>query len=293
MGRSVRDPALDNELWLRVLRHNEAHPNAKTKLGDLTKIHDKHRRSGSPAARGMAAVDAHLETLAQSTGPASPELPCIGLPLSRLPAYEAGAVLFSYLAYPEPGVGDDAQRADARAALCNRALHAIGNEDENWRWSVQSLAPAYLLMSDREVARVLRRFDRLIEDRLTAARMAIPFLQEAETGAPAKVPERSTPGSIAQMAEFVLPGTTENDPVNVRSRIWSPSLPVLHIAVATEIAFSLALKANVPKLAATDLVRSPDLIRFVVSEAEKYEVLLTLAPKLELALERLVRFRLT
>ena len=287
------DAALIHDLRLRVIGHNEAHPGAKTKLGDLRKEYIQGYRRRKSGLGAMASVDAYLATLASNSTSANPNstLPYISVPLSSLPVYESGAVLFAYLAFPEPDA--DIQRGEAQVALCKLALEAMAEEDSLFKWVPRLIKPGHLMMSDKDVARILRTFDGRIQDRLIAARMAIPFLQQAESGGPPRLPNGVTQLSISQLAEFVLASSSEESPVNLQSRVWSPSLPVIHVAVATEVALHLAHRSGAPRLNVHVLARSSDFIRFVVQEAEKYEPLFTLAPKLELALDRLVRFRLT
>lgn len=293
MARPTFTAELIHDLRLRVISHNEAHPSAKTKLGDLRKEYVQGYRRSNPGQRAMQRVDAYLAGLAKDVAEAdlNRALPYIGVPLSTLPVYESGAVLFAYLAFPEPDA--DIQRGEAQVALCNLALHAMAQEDPASMWVPQPIKPGHLIMSEQDVARIMRTFDGRLRDRLVAARMAIPLLQEAEAGSPPKLPDGVARLSISQMSEFVLDVSSEGSPGNVRSRVWAPSLPVIHLATATAVALSLAQRSGAPRLDVHVLGRSPDFIRFVVQEAEKYEHLFALAPKLELALGRLVRFRLT
>lgn len=291
--RPPRDAGLIQDLRLRVIHHNKAHPDAKTKLGDLIKNYKRGYRPPESELRATESVDAYLATLVDGHLNAVPDqvLPWVGVPLSSLPVYEAGAVLFAYLAFPEPDA--DIRRGEAQIALCNLALQAMAHEDPASQWAPQMMKPGYLLMKDQEVTRIMGEFDRRLRDRRTAARMAIPILQAAETGYPAKLPKGVTQLSIAQMAQFVVREAGEKDPINLRSRTWTPSLPVLHIAIAAEVALDLARTANAPVLDVQLLMRSEDFIRFVVEQAEMYEAILPLAPKLEQSLLQLVRFRLT
>ena len=65
MARPVFDAAIIHDLRLRVISHNEAHPDAKTKLAELRKLYERGFRGSTPGLRAMSRVDAHLASLAQ------------------------------------------------------------------------------------------------------------------------------------------------------------------------------------------------------------------------------------
>ncbi len=64
--RPTFDAALIGELRSRVIRHNEAHPQARAKLGDLIKAYERGFRRTNPGARAMEKVDTLLDTLAKA-----------------------------------------------------------------------------------------------------------------------------------------------------------------------------------------------------------------------------------
>lgn len=291
MARVKFTADLLQDLRLRAANHNKAHPEAATKLGDLKKLYEREYQGDNPGRRAMNAVDAYLAELARKAEAdlSGRVLPWIPVPLSSLPVYEAGATLFAFLAFP--GIDEDIERGEAHVALCSLALHATAHREPASIWVPQLVKPGYLMFSKRNVDRILRTFNRRFQDRIVAAAMAMPLLQEAETGLAA--PDGAAHLSISQLASSVLELSGEESPVNVQSRTWARSLPVIHLAVATTVAISQAQKGGAQGLDVQILCCDPHFIRFVVQEAERYEALFALAPKLALALGKLIRFRLT
>ncbi len=63
--RPTFDAALIAHLKARVVDHNEAHPGAKTKLGELRKVYERNFRRANPGVRALQKVEQHLEALAK------------------------------------------------------------------------------------------------------------------------------------------------------------------------------------------------------------------------------------
>ncbi len=275
-----------------MANHNQAHPQAPTTLRELKEEYTRGYRGANPGAGAMARVDDYLQDLARrAEADTSRLIPnCIGLPMSSQPVYESGAILFAYLAFPGPN--EEKERTHAMITLCSTALHMMAEKDPASVWVPQLIKPGYLLFPEQSVDRVLRTFGRRLRDRLIAALMAFPLLKEAETGRASEMPPGVTRLSVAQLATYAAEFSAEESPVNVQSRVWAPSLPVIHLAMATVDATRLGREAGAMDQQVHLLCCNPHFIRIVVAKAEKYERLLPLAPQLQLALERLVRFRL-
>lgn len=64
--RPTFDAALIGDLRQRVISHNEAHPGAKAKLGDLIKAYERGYRRSNPGVRAMEKVDGMLNRLAKA-----------------------------------------------------------------------------------------------------------------------------------------------------------------------------------------------------------------------------------
>src|SRR5712671_2687353 len=99
------------------------------------------------------------------------------------------------------------------------------------------MKPIYALRHQHENDRYLRTLERRVRDRMVAGRMAIGFLKEAATG---EVPACIKRLSINEMAQLVLDDVQYSEPENVETRIWRPSLPVIHLASALQLLLHLA-----------------------------------------------------
>jgi hypothetical protein len=109
---------------------------------------------------------------------------------NRLDVYEAGAVLLTLLAYPRENKQEDEQRGRLHESLCACALRARYETDPDWATSPQLVKPIYAFQSKTACNRGLKQFKRRLRDRMIAARMAYPFLKEAETGRATRAPHQ-------------------------------------------------------------------------------------------------------
>jgi hypothetical protein len=206
----------------------------------------------------------------------------------QLEVYEIGAWLLTQLAFP--GKHESEERLSrVYASLCAYALRTKYETDGEWLVSSQPIKPIYALRPQWDIDRDLRTLERRLRDRMIAARMAIGFLKEAVTG---EVP--NLPGlarlSINQMARLVLDDSGYNDPENVESRIWRPSLPVIHLATATQLLLHLA-EPKTGRLGLEALLLERKAIESVVRTAEYHRSLIALS-RLRIDPEELISVRL-
>ena len=122
--------------------------------------------------------------------------------LNQLAVYEAGAYIVSLLAYPGKSTRDDERRSGTHRSLCACLLRARAETDANWATQPQSVKPVYTSQTERECNRGLRTLPRRLHDRMIAARMASPFLREAETGEVPELPPGVKRLSINAMSEL-------------------------------------------------------------------------------------------
>ena len=205
--------------------------------------------------------------------------------------YEAGATLIALLAYPAD-TKDDAHRADLHHSLCALALRARAQVDEKWAHSPQHIKPSYALRSDGEIAKDLRTLERRLRDRMIAGQMAVPFLQKASTGRAPRLPRGVERLSINQLSEMVLRQSGHADPENVESRVWRPSLPVIHLAAAIQVLIQVLERSGSRAVHIGDFMTNRGIIEWVVREAKAYEPLISQSPKLSSTSKSLVRLRL-
>lgn len=213
------------------------------------------------------------------------------LDLDRHETYECGAMLVSLLAYPEDNE-QETKRSDLHASLCAIALRAQFDESSPEWCQPQLIKPVYAFRDATKTDRDLKTLERRLRDRMVAARMAIPLLQEIKLGRPPKLPDDLKRLSINALSEFVLKDAAQTEPKNVETRIWRPSLPVIHVAAATAVISELAEKDGHSPISYGQIVVSRPVIEAIVREAERYEELLEKSGKFNINPEKLVKVRL-
>ena len=206
---------------------------------------------------------------------------------NRLQVYEAGALLLTLLAYPD---ASDETQGNIHLSLCTHALRVRSEIDPDWALLAQPIKPIYALRSQRECNRDLRTLERRMRDRMVAGRMGIAFLREALPGQVLGLPAGVKRLSINQLAELVL-DTRFTDPENVETRIWRQSLPVIHLASATQVFLNLA-EAEAGPIVLEALLLNRKVIEVVVRTAEYHETLMAQSRHLRFDPERMIRIRL-
>lgn len=207
---------------------------------------------------------------------------------NHLEVYEAGAMFVTWLAYP--GDSEDDTRSRVHASLCNHALRVKCAIEPDWALSPQRIKPIYALRCERDIKRDLRTLARRLRDRMVAGRMAMAFLKEALGGEVFKLPANLPRLSINQMARRVLDDTGSADPANVETRIWRPSLPVIHLAAAVQVWLQVAETEKRP-VGLETLLLSRQLIEALVRAAERHELILAQSGRRRIDLDRLVKLR--
>ena len=206
----------------------------------------------------------------------------------QLEVYEIGAWLLTRLAFP--GKNESEERLSrVHASLCAYAQRAKYETDGGWLVAPQLIKPIYALRPQWNIDHDLRTLERRLRDRMIAARMAIGFLKEAVTGEVPNLPglERM---SINQMALLVLDDTGFTEPETVESRIWRPSLPVIHLATAIQLMLQLAEPYASP-LGLESLLLDRGIIELVVRTAEYHRSVIAQS-RLKIDPEKLISIRL-
>jgi hypothetical protein len=203
----------------------------------------------------------------------------------RLEVYEAGAMLVTLLAYPEKS---EETHSEVHASLCANALRVKCAKDPDWAIPSHPIKPIYALRRQDQNDRVLRTLERRVRDRMIAGRMAIGFLKEAVTG---EVPPPLKRLSINELAQLVLDDVGYTEPENVETRIWRPSLPVIHLASALQLMAHLA-DPVIGSIGLESLLLARNVIELLIRTAEYHEALITQSRHLRVAPESLIRLRL-
>lgn len=165
----------------------------------------------------------------------------------------AGAALLALMAYP---AGHEAAKYEAASGRLSR--WAKGGATVN--------VPLTEGIDDHHSGSPLIRMDDFIErlqHRLDSADIAIPFVFAME-GVPQSLPEDLRP--LEFRFSVLRNGTSER---NLRRRRWSPSLPVLHLAMAFAILAQHSLKGGWP-FGPLELVTDPKRITRLVALSEAF-----------------------
>jgi hypothetical protein len=248
-------------------------------------------------------------------------LPTITIPANG-PAYLPGARMLAVLAHP-PSSPADTKWRQAELALCRSVLLAQQQIDPTWATREQSIIPEHLLFPATDIVKRLEKIQNLHGNRLAAAHVAIPFFRQAlriVAGNPAEIHRASTIDARIQRTidqEADREDWLTEHGVNVKSRfpkndhnfetrVFRPSLPVLHIAVAMAVAIDQSQKwlgnqpraiqgvfyqdMGGPQINVADFLTDPALVRHVVNMAREYEDLISHLPKLRIP--HIVRLRI-
>lgn len=137
--------------------------------------------------------------------------------------YEVGAALLVLLSCPVEK--SEIRNGDLHASLCALAPWRRYLDDPNNTTPITA-KPQYLFREWKRIVRDVSLVDKRLRQRLVASRIAIPFLQQEESGKPPILPAGIKRLSINQLAEFVMEDAEQNDANNVERRYWTPRRPV-------------------------------------------------------------------
>lgn len=191
----------------------------------------------------------------------------------ELEDYERSALVLSILACPSNGVAEGDRRLDLHDWLCGRALGLMIQRDPDWGNHPQRVKPRYLFSAAEQTGKTTGPITKLLQHRMVAAKMAMPFLIEASTGAPRELPRGIKRRSLNAMADFCLDDAGQTDASNLKSRIWRPSRPVIHLACAFAVELDDRQRLGLPTFNVDDLLLDWPLTEGIVQLAQTYEAL--------------------
>jgi hypothetical protein len=101
----------------------------------------------------------------------------IGINISTLPVYEAGAAFLACVAHPDPNQENERQKF--WMALCRQTIVQMANQDGDWAWQTQSIKPGFFIIGDQTAENSLKRGFKLLKNRITAGHWyLLPFIQQ-------------------------------------------------------------------------------------------------------------------
>ena len=213
----------------------------------------------------------------------------IGINFQNNAVYECGAILLAVIAHPADDKDDD-RRGDIHASLCRHAIEfQYLSDPDDWRPKPVKLP--YVFRDAKIAGREVKFTARRLGERLVAARMAIPFLQRAESGKAPVLPKTIKRLSLNEMAAFVLDDAGQSDASNVERRYWAPSRPVIHLAAAMAVTGD-ALKKAGARLCLEHLLIWRELVEWIVQRAQAYEELIARDPAFPVKADDLIKVRI-
>jgi hypothetical protein len=214
----------------------------------------------------------------------------LSINLNQLEIYEAGAILVTLLAYPSNSTSDE-QRGRLHQSLCAEALRMKCAADSSWAMTPQLIKPVYALRDQKTTAKDMRTLHRLLRDRMIAAKMAIAYLKAAASELP-NLPGEMARLSLNQLSELVLSESGFTEPENVESRIWRPSVPVIHLAAAILNINQQGGRSHQRDLSIGDLLFDRDTIIQIVEHACLYERMIASSGDIPIKASKLIKVRL-
>ena len=214
------------------------------------------------------------------------------LDFSALETYECGAVLLTLLAYPADA--SDTHRAALHASLCSEYLRDryANAADEA---VPQLMKPIYAFRRERDIKKDMKTFKRRLRDRLVAARIIIGFLQEA-SGNTVRLPPGVTRLSLNQLSALVQMDANQTDPENVKSRVWRPSIPVVHIAAAVAVVLNDSVRAGAVETSWGDILASRSITQQIVNYSQLFDFYIEnserIRSQLHISSDKLIKLRL-
>jgi hypothetical protein len=204
--------------------------------------------------------------------------------------FEIPALVLAALARPAAGEREAAARLSLYISLCPWLIQQRSLSEPEWATQPLPIKPIYLTWPQSQIEKDMRTFHRRMRDRLTAGHLAVGFLQEAESGVLPKLPPGALRLSLNELMKTVTEDLGIEDPENVESRVWRPSLPVIHLCAAWAVSLQEAKIATGQMPSIPDLYADPDFLKLVLRRAEMNVPLLAKS-RLKIAPEKLVRFR--
>ncbi len=203
---------------------------------------------------------------------------------------ELGLALMVSLAFPERR-DDELFLGDVLADLCHHYLLAKWISDPAGALLPQSMKPIYVFRDPKVLERNLKDFDRRIQNRLYAAKMAIAPLQAAQSGQwPPTLPKHINKLSLAQLSDLIYSDTQNNDPANIHKRIWQPSLPVIHLAAALVVYMNDLDPSGSAPITVFDLIQKSDFVPTLLRYANEFTSLLLVSKDLSIRADQLIAF---
>ncbi|WP_166294278.1 hypothetical protein [Bradyrhizobium sp. 2S1] len=175
--------------------------------------------------------------------------------------------MFVLLAFP---LATDAERADLATSVCAAHLRAMFKEFGSADGLVKE---KYAFRDEQRIKDDLKTLDRLIRDRMVAAKIVIPFLRRA-SGHTVKLPRGVQRLSLNQLAEYAMKEANQSSPENFKTRVWRPSLPVIHLAAAVAVTINDRERVGEKKTGYGNLIADAEFLFMVLTYTKEFEFII-------------------
>ena len=119
------------------------------------------------------------------------------------------------------------------------------------------------------------RLTKRLDQRMAAARMGIGHWYKEIPGVEVRLPPGMTRVSLDQLSKLIRLDTNIDDPENIEKLVWRKSLPIIHLAMATQV--ELSIKYPNEQRIGID-TQDADFVRNAVARARTYEPMIMREP---------------
>lgn len=204
-------------------------------------------------------------------------------------SYDVSALIISLWLCPEEE--EKVRRESIYMSLCSWFIRDRASREPKWAERPQWIIPNQACWAEKNIRADLNSFVRRLRDRVAAGDIAIPFLQEAETGKKPKLPPEVRRLTLNEIVDFALPRHGMPDAGNLKSRVWRPSRPVLHLCAAWVTLAQEHFKEHGTPLDPMEAMLDPGFLERFLRRAELMEPLIERS-RLSVSADELIKFRL-
>jgi hypothetical protein len=203
--------------------------------------------------------------------------------------FEVAALIISRWAWP--GVNEAVGRDRLYLSLCSWFIRDHAARDPAWAEQPQWIRPDQACRADADIKRDRRTLDTRLKDRVTAGRISIAFLQEAETGMVPELPPGVARLSVNELAGYAQRELGVADVANMKTRVWRPSRSVIHLCAAWVVIAQEHFNEHGTRLVLDQVMRRPEFLALLIHRAQLYEPLVDQS-RMRISADELIKFRL-